>query len=285
MLTTHQIKASNTSFADIIKNFIWFFTAIFIIVWAARGTNADFAALLSKEGRTQIIRLLSEMFPPDLSRAFLLSTFKPLLETLQISILGTLLGVIGAFPLSILAVRQSVIIDPLKEINQKFIWLIDLPYYGAVMIMNILRSVPELVWALIFIAAVGLGPFAGILALAIHEIGTLGKLYSELFESVDPQLLEVLRSSGAKKFNLFLYGMIPETFPQIVSITLYRWECITRTATILGFVGAGGIGQRIDISMRLFQYDKLLALIILSLFLVTIVNGISAVLRKRLVQP
>lgn len=254
-----------------------------IIIWASHGTNADFRELFSISGLSQINRLISEMFPPNLTPSFILSTIKPLIETIQISIMGIFLGIAGAVPLSLLAVRRNILWESSLLEEKKIRQLFDLPYYITVLVLNFLRSIPELVWALIFIAAVGLGPFAGVLALAIHEVGTLGKLYSELFESVDLDMLEVLQAGGAGKIQIFFYGILPQAFPQFVSITLYRWECITRTATILGFVGAGGIGQQIDLAMRLFQYDKLLTLIVLSLFLVTIVNGMSAVIRKRLI--
>ena len=156
------------------------------------------------------------------------------------------------------------------------------PYGAARGLLNIMRTIPDLVWALLFITAVGLGPFAGVLALTVHSAGLLGKLYAESMEAVDSAPVDTLAATGAGGAAVFLWAVLPQARAPVVSVTLYQWECNIRAAMVLGFVGAGGIGQRIDIAMRLFRYDEILTLLVLLLVLVTLVDRLSAILRKRL---
>jgi len=148
--------------------------------------------------------------------------------------------------------------------------------------LNFLRTVPEMVWALIFVFLVGLGPFPGVLALGVHTGGVLGKLFAEVLEDVDSQPIESLQSIGASKMQILFYGILPQVLPQFISYTLYRWEVNIRMAAVLGFVGAGGLGQRIHIAISLFLDNQLLTLLIALYVLVTAVDYLSAYLRRRL---
>jgi phosphonate transport system permease protein len=137
-------------------------------------------------------------------------------------------------------------------------------------------------WALVFVVALGLGPFPGTLALAVHSAGVLGKLYSETLETVPTRPVEALTATGASDFQAFLFGRLPQAISGFTSLTLYQWECNIRSATILGFVGAGGIGQQILISMNLFDYPKVATLVGATIVVVLLVDRFSAAIRRRL---
>ncbi|HUE96337.1 MAG TPA: phosphate/phosphonate ABC transporter permease [Longimicrobiaceae bacterium] len=150
-------------------------------------------------------------------------------------------------------------------------------------LLNLLRTVPEILWALLFVFMVGLGPFPGVLALAFHTGGVLGKLFGEILEDVDPRPLEALQATGAGRLRILLYGVLPQAAPQLLSYALYRWEVNIRAAAVLGFVGAGGLGQRIHVTISLFLGHQLLTLVLAIYAMVTLVDALSAYLRRRLV--
>jgi phosphonate transport system permease protein len=158
-----------------------------------------------------------------------------------------------------------------------------LPYTLARAVLSVFRSIPEFVWAFMFVRAVGLGPFPGVLAIGVAYGGMLGKVYSEILEGVDPRPLEALHAGGAGRAGLIVYGLVPEALPSVISYTLYRWECAIRASAILGFVGAGGIGQQIELSMRMFQFDEVITLLAVLLALVAAVDFVSGRIRARLV--
>jgi len=148
--------------------------------------------------------------------------------------------------------------------------------------LNALRTIPEILWALIFVFVVGLGPFPGVLALGVHTAGVLGKLFAEVIEDVDPRPIEALQATGAGRLAIILYGILPQAAPQFLSYALYRWEVNIRAAAVLGFVGAGGLGQRIHVAISLFHEHQLLTLILAIYVIVTVVDALSAYLRARL---
>jgi phosphonate transport system permease protein len=158
-----------------------------------------------------------------------------------------------------------------------------LPYLAAKSLLNILRTIPEMVWALIFVFLVGLGPFPGVLALGVHTGGVLGKLFGEVLENVDNQPIESLQATGANRLQILFYGIVPQVLPHFISYTLYRWEVNIRVAAVLGLVGAGGLGQRIHIAISLFLENQLLTLIIAIYLLVTLVDYLSAYLRRKVI--
>jgi len=224
------------------------------------------------------------LWPPETNPAFLSSVFKLLIETVEISIVATVLAILFALPLSLLAMRPRG-----EEYSWRvsgralwsFRWTI---YYLSRGVLAVLRGIPELMWALIFVVAVGLGPFPGVLALTAHGTGILGKLYAEMFESVDQRLVEMARAGGLDEFKIFVMTRIPVTLPVFLSYTLFRWECNMRSATLLGFVGAGGIGTQLMISMKLFVYPEVATLIIAILILVVLVELIGQYLRTRILD-
>ncbi|MEW6637057.1 MAG: phosphonate ABC transporter, permease protein PhnE [Actinomycetota bacterium] len=245
--------------------------------WSARGVEFDLAALLQGSGPVE--RFVSGMFPPDLSAATLRATARGLIETFQMSFLGALIGASLALPLAALGTQGA----PEASARRRERLPRAVPYHLARLLLNVFRSVPDILWALVFVVALGLGPFPGTLALAVHSAGVLGKLYAETLEAVPGGPVEALRASGAGGPAAFLFGRVPQAASGFASLTLYQWECNIRSATILGFVGAGGIGQEILISMNLFDYPKVATLVGATMVIVLLVDRLSAAIRRRLV--
>lgn len=245
--------------------------------YSVAGTGFNIVELVTNTG--PIEKFVSEMFPPDLSVATLGATGTGILETFQMSFLGALIGAIVALPLAATG-TQAV---PTVGASQSERVALAIPYHLARFILNVFRSVPDILWALVFVVALGLGPFPGTLALAVHSAGVLGKLYSETLEAVPNRPVEALRATGASGLGAFLFGRLPQAMNPFASLTLYQWECNIRSATILGFVGAGGIGQQILISMQLFDYPKVATLVGATIIVVLLVDRFSATVRQRLV--
>jgi len=245
--------------------------------WSAWGTEFDIVELLSSTG--PIERFISGMFPPDLSIRTLQTTARGIMETFQMSFLGALIGAVVAFPLAALGTAEVSTAGASRGERV----LKAVPYHLSRFVLNVFRSVPDILWALVFVVALGLGPFPGTLALAVHSAGVLGKLLSETLEAVPSRPVEALRATGASGLQAFLFGRLPQAMSSFTSLTLYQWECNIRSATILGFVGAGGIGQQILISMNLFDYPKVATLVGATIIVVLIVDRFSAAVRAKLV--
>ena len=257
-----------------------------LVVWSYRDTGLSFGTLLGAEGRHQMALFVRQMFPPDLSPGLLRQIAWGALETLAISFLGTLLAVLLAAALLGGATRTLAASSAFSEAGAHGLWgrLRQMLRYGmARALLNLFRSVPELIWALLFILVVGLGPFAGVLALGVHTAGVLGRLFAEVLENVDRRPCETLQAAGANRMQVFLYGMLSQSLPELVSFALYRWEVNIRAAAILGFVGAGGLGYHLFIALNLFLHKRLLTLMVAMLILVTLVDLCSALLRRLLV--
>lgn len=227
---------------------------------------------------------LQGLWPPDFSPEFLTTIGKLLLETLAISTAGTALAILGAIPLTILATPPRG-----EELSRTargpLPWLLRWGlYYLSRALLNLCRAVPELLWALIFITAVGLGPFPGVLALATHSLGILGKLYAEILEATDQRLVDAVRATGASELAVLLYARIPVNLPVLLSYTLFRWECNLRAATVLGFVGAGGIGTQLTLSMQLFAYHEVATLVLVVLALVLLLDLLGQFMRNSLLN-
>jgi phosphonate transport system permease protein len=255
-----------------------------LIVWSAIGTETDLRLFLHGDAWYQMATFANSLFPPDLSWGFIRSTLWSGVETLAVSLMGTVLAVSIALPLGILSsrtVRGGIDAGGDRRLAPGARLLRAIPYWGSTLGLNLLRSIPELFWALIFILAVGLGPFAGVLALGFHTGGILGKLFSEVIEDVIPQPIEALQATGASTASVLAYGIFPLALPQLLSYTLYRWEVNIRAAAILGVVGAGGIGREIHVAISLFHYHQLCTLLLMTLAIVTLVDYLSAWVRSR----
>ena len=259
--------------------------AIVLIVWSSRGTQVDVGALTSVEAWREMWAYASRLFPPDLSGAAVRDAAQGGIETFAISLVGSVLAVVIGLPLSLLASRTLLFRGLLYEARPlpRLEKTARLAMFGtAKAVLNVLRTVPELVWAMIFVFMVGLGPFPGVLALGVHTGGVLGKLFGEVIEDVDPAPLDALQATGASRFRILVYGVLPQALPQFVAYALYRWEVNIRVAAMMGFVGAGGLGQRIHVAISLFHEHQLLTLILAIYVIVTVVDALSAYLRARL---
>jgi len=213
-----------------------------------------------------MITYLASYFPPDFSYwpTYLADT----LITISMGIWGTILAAVVAVPLSVMASK-----------NVSSVWLVQ----PIRRLMDAMRAINEIVFALVFVAAVGLGPFAGVLALFVHTAGTLGKLFSEAVEAIDPGPVEGIRATGASKIQEILFGVLPQVMPLWTSFTLFRFESNVRSAAVLGIVGAGGIGVSLYQSFGAFEYRKVCAILIILVVATALIDMLSAKLRNQLV--
>jgi len=254
-----------------------------LIVLSVRGLDIDPSLIFSAEGVGQIASYLYDLFPPDLSGEFLQDAFIASVETLAMSIMGTVFAILISIVLTIFATQSGIVSGwTAGETKTRGAWFQGFMAFLSKMVLNMLRSIPDLLWAIIFILVVGLGPFAGVLALALHTGGVLGKLYADVLENVDPRPVEAIAEIDTGRVKLFFYGILPQALPQCLSYTLYRWEMNIRAAAILGFVGAGGIGLLFYKAISLFHTDRVLTLIIVVFIMVNMVDGLSQYLRKKL---
>jgi phosphonate transport system permease protein len=261
------------------------YSVLFVLTFLGSYKLAQVKPLLlfEPEGRRNIWKFVTGMFPPDLSWNFLSLLGRPILETIQISLMGTVIAVVIGFPLGLLATSSLTFKGILHEQelagSRPHAMLRKGSYLLARAILSLFRTIPEFVWAFMFVRAVGLGPFPGVLAIAISYAGMLGKVYSEILEHVNPGPLEALQATGASRLTILLYGLLPQSLPNLVSYTLYRWECAIRASAILGFVGAGGIGQQLEISMRMFNFNQVTTLVAILFVMVAGVDALSARVR------
>lgn len=226
--------------------------------------GVDFGTLFGRDGLRQMAQFAQGFVPPDSSPEFLGRTLAGAAETLAISAVGTLLAALGG---TLLALPASA---------RWGRWL----RAPARLVLNVLRSIPELVWAVFMVLAAGLGPFAGCLALGVHTAGVLGRLFAETLENTPPEPARALRDAGAGATLAFLYGTLPVVLPQFTSYALYRWEYNIRMAAVLGFVGAGGLGQMLYVSLSVFKTHEAATLLLAMIAMVSVVDLLSAWLRR-----
>ena len=226
----------------------------------------DWRALFTREALGSMARFVREFFPPDTSPAFLAKVAAGAWQTFAVAAVGTALAAALAALLSLPASGRA---GPLARV-------------AARLVLNVLRSVPELVWAALMVIAAGLGPFAGTLALALHTTGVLGRLDAETLENEPPEPAAALREGGAGRLAVFAYATLPLVAPQWIAYALYRLEMNIRMAAVLGFVGAGGLGQMLYVHLSLFQQAQVATLLAAMLGLVLGVDQLSAVVRQRL---
>ena len=248
-----------------------------VYIWGLNGTDARPSELV--EGIPNIVNFILRLMPPALEieqkvlpivGAIPFPTIlTAIVETLQMAIIGTSISIVLSVPFGLLAARN---ITPNSVL-----------YQATRLILNVIRAIPELIWALIFVAAVGLGPFGGVLALGVGSIGSLSKLYAESIEAIDPQQVLALRATGANPLQVFIYSVVPQALPVTASYSLLSFESNVRAATILGLVGAGGVGFVLQKYMALFQYHRLTGAVILLAITVTVIDRTSAYLRKKMI--
>jgi phosphonate transport system permease protein len=209
--------------------------------------------------------IISRSLPPAFDQ--FVPNLWPVLETIDLAIFGTVFGVLLAFPLALLAAANVTPARPL--------------YVASRALIGITRAVPDLVWALLFVTAVGLGPFPGALALAVHSVGMLGRLFAEVIEDMDMGPVEALTLTGAGRLQVFSHAVVPGVLPSLLGISLFRFDENLRSSLVLGFVGAGGIGFQLLTAMNLFQYQTVSFLLIVTFVLVAGAERMSAFLRSK----
>ena len=224
-------------------------------------------------------RFLADFLVPAHTPEFLAMLVEQTWQTIAIASSGLALALLGAIPATLIVTERLSIshvgtgrMRPVAAaLRQSVRWALVL-----------LRSVPELVWALIFVRIIGLGPTAGVLAIALTYCGMLGKVYAEILESSDAHASETLLRNGSGRLAALLYGALPESASELVSYTIYRWECAIRGSVVMGFVGAGGLGQRMDESMKMLAGAEVSSMLLIFVALVAIADQVSRILRKRL---
>jgi phosphonate transport system permease protein len=224
-------------------------------------------------------QFLAGFVPPAHSAEFLQMLLRETWQTVAIATSGLALALLGAIPatlivterLSISRLGKGRIALPGRLLRQAVRWLLVL-----------LRSVPELVWALLFVRIIGLGPTAGVLAIALTYSGMLGKVYAEILESSERHASDTLLANGSGRLAALFYGALPEAASELVSYTMYRWECAIRGSVVMGFVGAGGLGQRMDESMKMLAGSEVCSMLIVFVLLVALADVVSKLLRRKL---
>jgi phosphonate transport system permease protein len=241
---------------------VWAVVA-FLLVWAWQGAQMNPGAFFISENQQNMALFAKGFAPPDFSNWQ--EYRNEMIVTIQIAIWGTLLAILGAIPFGLMSARN---ISPawIRQPTRRM--------------MDVFRAVNEMVFALLFVTAVGLGPFAGVLALFVHTMGTLAKLFSEAVEAIDPRPVEGIRATGAHSLEEIAFGVIPQVMPLWLSYSLYRFESNVRSATVLGIVGAGGIGLLLWDAMRNFEYTATAAILVIIIVVVSILDLISSAVRK-----
>jgi phosphonate transport system permease protein len=254
----------------------WVSAGLLLLVPALIAAEFKPWLMLEPENLKITARFLADFLPPKVEPQFLADVARETWRTVAIATAGITLALVLAIPLTLLSTAAlSVSALPGRMhalplfLRQAVRWLLIL-----------LRSVPELVWALVFVRVVGLGPTAGVLAIALTYSGMLGKVYGEILESGDAQASTALLRNGAGRLQAFFFGLLPQNAAELTSYTVYRWECAIRSSAVLGFVGAGGLGQHMDTSMKMFAASEVSTMLLVFVLLVWLADVLSGQLRK-----
>ena len=255
-----------------------FWSAAFILLLVPALVATEFKPwiFLDPENLKVSSRFLADFSPPETKPDFLLLVAKEAWRTIAIATAGTFLALLLAIPMTLISTRVLSISSLSGRMHH-------LPFAVRQVvrwILIIIRSIPELIWALVFVRVVGLGPAAGVLAIGLTYAGMLGKVYTEILESSDQHVASNLMRNGSGRLQAFFYGVLPQNSTELTSYTVYRWECAIRASAVLGFVGAGGLGQQLDNSMRMFNGGEVATILIVFMLLVGLADLLSAWLRK-----
>jgi phosphonate transport system permease protein len=223
-------------------------------------------------------RFLADLLPPALGAEFLWMVASETWRTVAIATAGITLALLIALPATLLTARVLSVSALSGRMARGPFLLRQVLRWSLIL----LRSVPELVWALVFVRVVGLGPTAGVLAIALTYGGMLGKVYGEIIDSGEPHATETLLRNGSGRLQAFFYGLLPQNAGELTSYTVYRWECAIRSSVVLGFVGAGGLGQQLDSSMKMFSGSEVATMLLVFVGLVALADRVSAELRRAL---
>ncbi|MFZ2826001.1 PhnE/PtxC family ABC transporter permease [Hydrogenophaga sp.] len=258
---------------------LFWIAAALVLLWPL-GVATEFQpwVLLEPDNLKLSAGFIGSFFPPAVEPDFLLMVARETWRTVAIATVGISLALLLALPLTLLSTRALSISALSGRMARGPFWLRQ----SLRALMIVLRSVPELVWALVFVRVVGLGATAGVLAIALTYGGMLGKVYGEILESGETQPTEALLRNGSGRLQAFFYGLLPQNAAELTSYTVYRWECAIRSSVVLGFVGAGGLGQQLDSSMKMFAGGEIATMLLVFIALVALADRVSGWLRRSL---
>ena len=256
----------------------WMLAALVLLAPALALTEFQPWTLFSPEALKSTGRFVADFFPPKIEAEFLLLVARECWRTIAIATAGMALALVLAIPLTLLS-SSALSVSALPGRMHPLPFALRQAVRG---LLILLRSIPELVWALVFVRVVGLGPTAGVLAIALTYGGMLGKVYGEILESDEQQATQALLRNGAGRLQAFFYGLLPQSASELTSYSVYRWECAIRSSAVLGFVGAGGLGQQMDNSMKMFQGAEVATMLIVFMLLVGLADAASGWLRRRI---
>lgn len=265
IIVTEEMLRKNSPYRLTPVRIITMLVVIAVYWYSVEGTEVSIKNLVA--GIPEIGQLAKEMFPPDWS--YLERLGQPVIETIQIGIIATVIASIVSLPMAFLAARN---VSPHPTV-----------YMPVRFFLTVCRGVSELIWALLFVVAVGLGPFAGVLALVIYCVGVMGKLFAEAIESVDPGPLEAMSAAGASRWRVFLYGAWPQVLPLYLTYCLYYWDHNTRQAVVLGFVGAGGVGYTLFFSLSTYYFEQAMMAMIVLILLIVSIDRFCLFLRQKII--
>jgi phosphonate transport system permease protein len=261
-----------------IRRLFWTCAAL-VVCWPLFvATEFNLWSLFEPDNMKVTGQFLGSFLPPAHSGEFLWMVAVESWRTVAIATAGMTLALVIAIPLTLLSTRVLSISALSGRMARGPFWLRQFIRW----VLILLRSIPELVWALVFVRVVGLGPTAGVLAIAMTYGGMLGKVYGEILESGEAHASQTLLRNGSSRLQSFLFGLLPQNAAELTSYTVYRWECAIRSSVVLGFVGAGGLGQQMDNSMKMFNGGEVLTMLAVFVALVALADRVSAGLRKAL---
>jgi phosphonate transport system permease protein len=258
---------------------LFWIVALGVVLWPL-GVATEFRpwVLLERENLKISGQFIGSFWPLAHSGEFLAMVVRDTWRTVAMATAGVTLALLVAIPLTLLSTRVLSVSALSGRMARGPFWLRQVVRW----LLIVLRSIPELVWALVFVRVVGLGPTAGVLAIALTYGGMLGKVYGEILESGEHHATEALLRNGSGRLQAFLFGLLPTNAAELTSYTVYRWECAIRSSVVLGFVGAGGLGQQLDNSMKMFNGGEVASMLLVFIALVALADRVSAWLRKTL---
>ena len=258
---------------------VFWIGALGVVLWPL-GVATEFRpwVLLERENLKISGQFIGSFWPLAYSGEFLAMVARDTWRTVAMATAGVTLALLVAIPLTLLSTRVLSVSALSGRMARGPFWLRQAVRW----LLIVLRSIPELVWALVFVRVVGLGPTAGVLAIALTYGGMLGKVYGEILESGEHHATETLLRNGSGRLQAFLFGLLPTNAAELTSYTVYRWECAIRSSVVLGFVGAGGLGQQLDNSMKMFNGGEVASMLLVFIALVALADRVSAWLRKAL---
>ncbi len=254
----------------------WASVAVVLLAPALVATEFKPWLLVAPDNLRVTLQFLGDFFPPRVDPEFLALVVREAWRTVAIATAGVTLALALAIPLTLLS-TAALSVSALSGRMHAVPFALRL---AVRWLLILLRSVPELIWALVFVRVVGLGPTAGVLAIALTFSGMLGKVYGEILESGETHAATTLLRNGSSRLQAFFYGLLPQNAPELTSYTVYRWECAVRSSAVLGFVGAGGLGQQMDTSMKMFNGAEVSTMLLTFILLVWLADLASSALRK-----